>query len=102
MSAFSKLIAVASLPPINVGLHSATEQTMISILGRPAGDIDSKNCKNQFASETVKRLQLTKSVGPFKATGLSPAVDSLERSLTRFGTKSLICLARSGMLECSA
>lgn len=49
MSALSELIAVASLPPINVGLHSATEQTMISILGRPAGDIDSKSCKNQFA-----------------------------------------------------
>lgn len=77
MSAFSELIAVASLPPINVGLHSATEQTMISILGRPAGDIDSKSCKNQFASETVKRLQVTKSVGRFKVTGLSPAVDSL-------------------------
>jgi hypothetical protein len=76
MSKFGELIDLDDITPINVGLTSPTEETMISLLGRPR-DVDSTKCNNAKASDTVKRLQVLETVGPFRVTGIKPAVDSL-------------------------
>jgi hypothetical protein len=60
---------------INVGLSSARQITMLSILGNPRGNYD-QVCR-QVTNDRLRNLMVTKSVGPFRVTGLSPAVDSL-------------------------
>jgi len=76
MSRFGQLVDLDTITPINVGLTSASEETMISLLGRPR-DVNSTECNNAKASDTVKRLSVLQSVGPFRVTGIKPAVDSL-------------------------
>lgn len=76
MSRFGELVDLDAITPINVGLTSASEETMISLLGRPH-DVDSTKCNNAKASDTVNRLTVLEDVGPFRVTGIKPAVDSL-------------------------
>ncbi len=76
MSKFGELVDLDTITPINVGLTSASEETMISLLGRPR-DVTSTKCNNAKVSDTVKRLSVLEHVGPFRVTGIKPAVDSL-------------------------
>ena len=78
MSKFGQLVDLDSIVPINVGLTSPSESTMISLLGRPNG-VNSTKCANEKASDAVKRLVVLESVGPFRVTGIKPAVDSLRK-----------------------
>lgn len=69
-------LEVVKIPQgINKGLSSAKNSTMIQILGLPRDVIDEK-CR-QPNKEPIKSMTITADVGPFKVTGLKPAVDSL-------------------------
>ncbi|MEZ5451691.1 MAG: M15 family metallopeptidase [Thiothrix sp.] len=60
---------------MNVGLKSVTQSTMLALLGNPRGSY-SRACQ-PITNARLKNLVVTKSVGPFRVTGLSPAVSSL-------------------------
>lgn len=65
---------------INQGLNAARQITMISLLGNPRGGNYDQTCR-PITNSQLKKLVVTKDVGPFRVTGLSPAVDSLEEVL---------------------
>jgi hypothetical protein len=77
MSKYSSLVPISSITPFNVGLSSASEENMISALGRPTLPLTT-TCQNDRASDAVKKLLLTVSVGPFRVTGIRPAIMSLQ------------------------
>lgn len=60
---------------INPGVSACKHSTMLNILGRP-GEL-SENCSQ--ASGRVIDLLVTDDVGPFRVTGLSPAIEALKR-----------------------
>lgn len=60
---------------INPGLNAARQVTMLSLLGNPRGSYD-QECRS-ITHPTLRNLVVTKDVGPFRATGLSPAIESL-------------------------
>jgi hypothetical protein len=91
MSRFSDRVDLDSLRPINVGLSSASESTMISLLGRPTGNVTAV-CDDSKASQAVKRLLVTDDVGPFRVTGIKPAVSSL-RAVFREAQQNVPALA---------
>jgi len=64
---------------INKGLSSAKNSTMLQILGMPRSNVDAK-CR-PVTNQPMKSLVITKDVGPFRVTGLKPAVDSLKKVL---------------------
>lgn len=64
---------------INQGLSSAKQSTMKQILGVPRDVID-QECR-LVRNEPTRSLLVTKNVGPFRVTGLKPAVASLKRVL---------------------
>src|SRR2546423_6703462 len=60
---------------INQGLRSAKNSTMLQILGR-ARDTFDHTCR-PATNDPIKALLVTEDVGPFRVTGVKPAVDSL-------------------------
>jgi predicted chitinase len=78
MSQFSDLVKKDSLGEINVGLRSASEATMLAVLGRPNGTLTTDE-KNNLISPKAALLLQTRNVGPFSATGIKPALDSLTK-----------------------
>ena len=72
-------MAITDLIPIpqniNQGLNAARQITMISLLGNPRGNYE-KDCL-PVTNPILKNLMVTRNLGPFKATGLLPAIDSL-------------------------
>ena len=60
---------------INVGLVAVDNVLMLSLLGNPRESYTEKD--QPITNEALKRNMITSSVGPFKATGLSLAVESL-------------------------
>jgi len=66
---------------INQGLHSAKNSTMLQILGR-ARDTFDHECR-PATRDPVKSLLVSEDVGPFRATGIRPAVASLRDVLGR-------------------
>lgn len=86
MSKYSKPASLTSITPFNVSLRSATEETMISALGRPKLPLTTHDQPDR-ASELVKHnlvkgRNVTKHI---RVTGLKPAVDSLEAILKSVG-----------------
>jgi hypothetical protein len=84
---------------INVGLSSARPDTMVSILGKPC--TPTENC-SPVTNPDVKKLIVTKNVGPFTVTGLTPAIEVLERIFAKvkqeqpdlyqqLGTAGMLC-----------
>lgn len=65
---------------INQGLNAARQITMLSLLGNPRGGNYDQTCR-PITNANLRRLVITKDVGPFRMTGLSPAIDSLEEVL---------------------
>jgi hypothetical protein len=61
---------------INPGLNAARQLTMKALLGSPRGSFGS-DCQ-PVTNPVLRNLIRTDDVGPFKVTGLSPAVDSLK------------------------
>jgi hypothetical protein len=70
---FKKMVAIPS--GINSGVSAASQATMLSALGVPGTPQDS--CGTP--SPALQKLMKTASVGPFRVTGLVPAVDALTR-----------------------
>jgi hypothetical protein len=66
---------------INPGLHSAKNTTMLQILGR-ARDTFDHTCR-PATRDPLKSLLVTADVGPFRATGIRPAVESLRDVLAQ-------------------
>ncbi len=76
MSKWGGMIPKSSLGPINVGLSSASETTMISLLGKP-NVTKNDDCYNDLASPPTKALLTSATIAKFKVRGIKPAVASL-------------------------
>jgi hypothetical protein len=85
---------------INKGLSSAKNSTMLQILGMPRDHVDEK-CR-PIVNEPILSLTVTEDVGPFKVSGLRPAVESLREVLAEIkaahpqlhaslGTAGMLC-----------
>ncbi|MCX7113022.1 MAG: M15 family metallopeptidase [Proteobacteria bacterium] len=88
---------------INAGLSSAKRSTMLSVLGMPRPTLDD-TCRS-VTNPAIKSLIVTEDVGPFKVTGLKPAVASLRRVLAKvkdvhpevydlLGSSGMLCVRR--------
>jgi len=79
------LADVVAIPPantFNVGLHSASEATMLSLLGVPGNKTrDCSSPTGQFA----RRIKFNVDVGPFRVSGLDIAVASLKQIFDEAG-----------------
>src|SRR6266536_224023 len=76
MSKLSDIVPIPPLETFNLGLHSASESTMIKLLGIPGRKTD--DCSDptgDFARHIVNNVD----VGPFHVTGLNAAVESLRQ-----------------------
>lgn len=69
---------VIPIPPsINQGLTSPSNRLLIQLLGMPRDTIDRK-CRGA-TREPMRSLVITDDVGPFRVTGIKPAVASLKK-----------------------
>lgn len=79
MSNYSEIISWPSDVPdrrvINGSLEGARNSTMQTLIGLPCSNL-SKDCQSPSNPEFIK-LVVSEDVGPFKARGLKPAVESL-------------------------
>jgi hypothetical protein len=97
---FGKMVAIPS--GINAGLTSADQATMLALLGKP-GDLTA-DC-SPITNAALKKLMVTQDVGPFKVTGLKPAVDALTRVFAAITTQKPALykvLTTAGMTCCRA
>lgn len=86
---------------INIGLTAVSNKYMTSKLGSPR-DGYSADCQ-PMTNDKLKRNLATRSVGPFKVTGLKPAVDSLQVVLAEVASAYpdvYNILGTAGMLCC--
>jgi len=101
MAKFSDLVPLSSITPFNVGLSSASETTMISVLGRPQMPLSTDD-QPDHASDTVMHLAATQTViGKVRCTGIKPALDGLRKVLTAVNAQNpdlIKALRSSGML----
>lgn len=74
---WTKLVPVPS--GINQGLTSARQSTMLSLLGNPRSNYG-QDCR-PITNPVLKPLIASRDMGPFRATGLKPALDSLAEVL---------------------
>jgi hypothetical protein len=65
----------------NKGITQPRNKTMLALLGRPREDLGT-DCRS-ISNPRLKGLVETRQVGPFKATMLKPALDSLERIVAK-------------------
>jgi Putative peptidoglycan binding domain/D-alanyl-D-alanine carboxypeptidase len=97
-------MAITDLIPIpdgiNPGLNAARQITMKTLLGSPRGSF-TKDCL-PVTNPNLKDLIRTVDVGPFKVTGLGPAVESLKEVMAQIrqeqpevfaglGTAGMLC-----------
>jgi len=84
-----------------MGLSSATEETMISFLGRPKLPLTIRD-QPDHVSDTVRQLEITAKLSDkIRVTGIKPAVKSLRDVLSRVGDENpqlLAALSSAGML----
>jgi hypothetical protein len=97
---FGDLVPIPS--GINRGVSKARQRTMLDIFGKPCPlNADCTAVTNQ----KVKRLLVTRDVGPFAVTGIEPVVDALTRIFARVqqeqpalfaavGTAGVLCCRR--------
>lgn len=89
-------------PNINKGVSAARQKTMVEIFGQPCSL--SADC-TAVTNEKVKRLLVTRNVGPFAVTGIRPVVEALTRIFDRVkreqpdlfavvGTAGVLCCRR--------
>lgn len=85
---------------VNSGVNAARQITMKSLLGVPRGNF-TRHCQ-PVTNPVLKRLIKTDDVGPFRVTGLAPAVESLKEVLAEvrseqrevfagLGTAGMLC-----------
>jgi hypothetical protein len=96
-------MAITDLIPvpddINPGLNAARQITMKTLLGNPRQTYG-RDCE-PVTNRNLRRLIKTDDVGPFKVTGLAPAVDSLKEVMTdiRLAEREVFAgLGTAGML----
>jgi hypothetical protein len=99
---FSAPVALTTLLPINKGLSSAQEQTMISLLGSPDMPLTTVG-QNERASDLVRRNVVLERMSPlFRLTGLKPAIDDVKAVLAQAFEKEpdlVDVLSTEGMLS---
>jgi hypothetical protein len=99
---YSEMVSLTSVLLINAGISSATEHTMVSILGSPRLPLTTKD-QPQKASDLVKKLKMSaKITDNISVEGIRPAVESLEHVLNEVfdresGLKAV--LGTDGMLN---
>ncbi|GAA0326149.1 hypothetical protein GCM10009087_40580 [Sphingomonas oligophenolica] len=81
MPKLSDLVPLNSILPFNIGLSSASEETMISCLGRPEPPLTIED-QPDHASAAVKALLVDEHIAQVHAHGIRPAVNSLRTALT--------------------
>jgi len=80
---YLSMVALQDILPINAGLRSAQEETMISLLGSPQVPLTTHDQPDR-ASPLVKALKVTKKLSDnIKATGIRPAITSLSQVLEK-------------------
>jgi hypothetical protein len=97
---YAKMVAIPS--GINSGLTAASQSAMIDALGKP-GDL-TQDC-SAITNAALKKLLVTQSVGPFKVTGLKPAVDALTNVFTAIKAQKpdlYAVITTAGMTCCRA
>lgn len=97
----TRLVARSTLGPLNSGLVAVSNSYMLKSLGKPRESFDS-NCQ-PVTNEKLKKHMKTASTGPFKVTGLAPAVDSLSKIMTDIAKRQpdvYAVLGSAGMLCC--
>jgi hypothetical protein len=72
--AITDLIAIPE--NINQGVSSAKQRTMLALLGNPRGSYN-QTCR-PVQNPVLLPLMVTDDVGPFRVTGLRPAIESLK------------------------
>jgi hypothetical protein len=83
MSKYSELVPLSSITPFNVGLTSASEATMISVLGRPKMPLTTDD-QPDHASDIVKHLEgKAKLSDRISVRGIGPAIVSLRKVLEK-------------------
>jgi len=86
---------------INPGVSAADHATMLRLLGRP-GEL-TENCSPVTSQRLLGLVVSGVDVGPFRVTGLRPAVEALERVLVEVREKEpalFAALGTEGMLCC--
>ena len=103
---YLELVPLSDILPINGNLSSATENTMVSILGPPKLP-QTTDCKNANASAIVAKNAVTDAVTKnFRLTGMKVAVDSVKAILSKtfakfpdleevLGTEGMLCVIAS-------
>lgn len=84
---------------LNAGVVGARQQTMLALLGNPRCGYDA-TCQ-PITNVTLRALVVTQDVGPFRVTGLRPAVEDLKRVLADIGREEprvYAALGSAGML----
>ena len=96
------LNTVTSIPAgINAGISCARQQTMLALLGNPCNDYDVQ-CQ-PVTNPVLKKLIVLENVGPFKVTGLKPAIDDLRKIFSKVKEDRpdlYAALGTAGMLCC--
>lgn len=86
---------------INPGVSAAKQRTMLALLGRPRSMLD-QECR-PVTDPRLRALIETRDVGPFRATGLRPALDSLAEvmaDIRQARPDIAAALSSAGMLCC--
>jgi hypothetical protein len=74
---YSEMIPLTSVLPINTGLRSATEHTMVSILGSPRLPLTTSD-QPKRASDLVKKMKTSATLtAHISVDGIKPAIESL-------------------------
>ncbi len=71
------LIPVPAKTSMNVGLNRVDNNYMIRVLGKPRPEGGYGKNDSEITNQKLKKAMATRDVGPFRATGLGPAVASL-------------------------
>ncbi len=87
---------------INIGLSAVDNSTMLRLFGQPMAGGYSSQCQ-PVTNPRLKRNMVLDSVGPFRVTGLKPAVESLKGVMADIGREqpaAYAALGTAGMLCC--
>lgn len=108
---FAAQVAIPALGSINSGLTYCRPETNLAIFGQPAVPLP-VNCGTP-TSKKLKAALITASVGPFRVTGVRPAVESLQRIFAQVqkenpalyaavGTAGMLCVRKVSTLNFGA
>jgi len=82
---YTELVPVPDKSTFNLGLTSPRNKDMLGYFGHPVvgGKYDPEGECTTVDSPVLRPLLVTRSVGPFRVTGIRPAVESMKHVLTR-------------------